>query len=155
MKMIEPKQIQLIHIAAHQLRLSREEYEAAIMGQTKGRTASSKELTYSEAHDLIEHFKSLGFRIRSRKCGWCAPRRDRGKVAPNITYMVSQGQTDMIAALKDQVRWRCADGYERWLSKYAKTDQVRTSLQASRVIEGLKGILRSQADCRGCRAIKF
>jgi phage gp16-like protein len=65
MKMIEPIQVQLIHIAKTQLGLSREEYEAAIMGQTKGQKISSKDLTYFEADGLINYFKTLGFRIQS------------------------------------------------------------------------------------------
>ena len=154
MKMIDKVQIQIIHIAKHQLGLADETYRD-IMATLFGKD-SCKDLSHDQANKLIDHFKTLGFALKGRqKCGWCAPRIDRGKVAPNVTFMVSQGQLDMIEALRSQIRWQYADGYERWLKKYAKTDVVRTSLQASRVIEGLKGILRSQADCKGCSAIKI
>ncbi len=153
MNQIEKTQIKMIHVAIHQLGLSDEAYREILQGQF-GKT-SCKDLSFGEAHALIEYLKTLGFKVKGRKCGWCAPRVDRGKLPANVQFLVSPEQTSMIIALRGQIQWRYPDGYERWLSKYAKTDMVRTSLQASRVIEGLKGILRSQADCRGCKAIKF
>ncbi|MDI6615646.1 MAG: hypothetical protein QME27_02945, partial [Syntrophaceae bacterium] len=61
-------------------------------------------------------------------------------------------QLRMIDALRREVKWRYSDGYERWLSKYLKIDRVRTNLQASRAIEGLKGLIGTQNSGRGARA---
>lgn len=153
MNPIDKKQIKIIHIAKSKLNLSDDQYRDILQGHYG--KASSKNLTFKEAHDLIEYFKSLGFRIegKSRKCGlMCRPRPKRSGLPNNVQFMVSPGQTAMIEALKKEVTWKYHDGYERWLSKYVGTDIVRTSMQASRTIEGLKGLLRSQADCRGCKA---
>ncbi len=151
MKMIEPIQVQLIHIAKTQLGLSREEYEAAIMGQTKGKKISSKDLTYFEADGLINYFKTLGFRIQSnyiRTSG--AARRSRrahanaARRARNVVLMPSRDQMEMIEVLIKKIPWRLEDGYRRWLEKNMKITRIRTAEQASDVIEGLKGLMKTQ-----------
>jgi hypothetical protein len=157
MKMIHPKQIQLIHIAKAQLGLSREEYEAAIAGQTKGKKDSSKDLTYFEAAGLIDYFVKQGFEIQSnyiRTSGAAKRRRwqpanDRKRAAQtpaNVVRMASRDQLDLIDALVRQIPWRVEDGFQRWLTRYMKIEQIRTAAQASRTIEGLKGMLRNQPE---------
>jgi len=163
MRMIEPIQIQLIHIAKAQLGLSREEYEAAIAGWTNGKKHSSKNLTYVEADGLIDYFKRLGFEIRSnyirtsgaaRRVRWqpANARRAVRKNAGNVVTMPSPDQLSMIAALVKKVPWRFEDGYRRWLAKYMKTERIVTAAQAEKVIEGLKGLLKHQPQREeGCR----
>ena len=153
MKMIEPIQVQLIHIAKAQLGLSQEEYEAAITGQTKGRKSSSKDLTYFEADGLINYFKTLGFKIQSnyiktsgaaRRSRWAyanAARRAR-KDAGNVVMIPSRDQLAMIAVLVKKVPWRVEDGYERWRTKHMNIRRIATAEQAEKVIEGLKGLLK-------------
>jgi hypothetical protein len=153
MKMIEPIQVQLIHIAKTQLGLSREEYEAAIMGQTKGKKQSSKELSYFEADGLINYFKTLGFKIQSsyirtsgaaRRARW-QPANDRRRARKNpgnVVMMPSKEQLTMIGVLAKKVPWRLADGYRRWLTERMKIERIVTSEQAIKVIEGLKGLLQ-------------
>jgi len=56
------------------------------------------------------------------------------------------GAIARIDALGAQVAWKYADGFQRWLAKYVKTDKIRTSAQASRCIEGLKGMLKNSKE---------
>jgi hypothetical protein len=54
----------------------------------------------------------------------------------------------MINALAGKIRWRVEDGFQRWMKKYIKIDQIRTDDEACKVIEGLKGMLINQdGDC--------
>jgi hypothetical protein len=137
MKMIEPIQIQLIHIAKAQLGLSREEYEAAIAGQTTGTKFSSIALTYAEADGLINYFKTLGFKIQPKRR---RPRRPRTQ--GNVVGLPSRDELNLIALLVKKVPWRIEDGYQRWLTKHMRIRKVATAEQAEKVIEGLKGLLK-------------
>lgn len=144
MKMIEPVQIQLIHIAKAQLGLAEWDYRMIVMAQTKDKKQSSKELTYAEASGLIDYFKTLGFKIKS------SPARRAKSPAANVVSLVSPEQTGMIQALAQQIAWRFADGYQRWLMKYLRIERIATAAQASRAIEGLKQLLKHQQEA-GCR----
>jgi hypothetical protein len=152
MKMIEPIQVQLIHIQKNQLGLSRDEYEAAIGAKTKGKKTSSKELTYFEADALINYFASQGAKIKSnyirtggavRRARWQGAnnrRRDRQNAA-NLVVLASPDQLEMIEVLVKKIPWRFEDGYQRWLTKYMKIKRIVTIEQASDTIEGLKKML--------------
>lgn len=145
-KKIDATQIKIIHIAKTQLGLSDDNYRLILAAQCQGKT-SSTDLTYREAHGLIEYFKTLGFRVKPVNA---KPRR--APAPANVAFIATPEQIRMIDALRREVKWRYSDGYERWLSKYLKIDQVRTNLQASRAIEGLKGLIRTQHNGRGARA---
>ncbi len=158
MKMIEPIQIQLIHIAKVQLGLSEDDYRQIIGAQTKGKKQSSKDLTYFEADGLINYFKTLGFKIQSsyirtsgaaRRARWQpANDRKRGHDAAssprpaNVFLLASRDQRETIEVLKKKIPWRFEDGYQRWLTKYMKINRVKTAEQASNTIEGLKKMLQ-------------
>ena len=153
--MIEPIQIKLIHIAKTQLGLSDDEYQQAIGAQTHAEKWSSKNLTYTEADGLINYFKRLGFRIqanpvktggaaRSARRGRAHATRYPGKNAPNVVALPSGEQMEMIEGLKRKVVWRFQDGFQRWLTKFMRIQRVATAEQASRTIEGLKGLLAHQ-----------
>ena len=156
MRMIEPIQIKLIHIAKSQLGLSDDEYQQAIGAQTHAKKWSSKDLTYFEADGLINYFKKLGFRIQSSyiKTSGAArrarfqPANDRRIArkagAVNLVVLASRDQMDMIEALRGKITWRFEDGYQRWLTKYMRIPRIVTSEQAIRTIEGLKGLLKHQ-----------
>ena len=146
MKPIDKKQIKLIHVALNKLRIEDHVYRQILWDRYKVR--SSKELDYWQASDLIDHFKRLGFRIKKKSCSLCRPRPWREKPADNITYMVSKEQLKMIEHLRQDINWKYHDGYYRWLRNHMGIERIRTSLEASKVIEGLKAILRSQA-CKG------
>jgi len=143
---IDATQIKIIHIAKTQLGLNDDEYRLILAARCGGKN-SSKDLTYREAHGLIEYFKTLGFRVKPVNA---KPRR--APAPANVTFIATPEQLRMIDALRREVKWRYSDGYERWLSKYLKIDRVRTNLQASRAIEGLKGLIGTQNSGRGARA---
>ena len=142
---IDATQVKIIHIAKAQLGLSDDLYRDILAGHY-GKD-SSKDLSFKEAHGLIEYFKTLGFRVKPVNA---KPRR--APAPANVTFIATPEQIQMIDALRREVKWRYSDGYERWLSKYLKTDQVRTNPQASRAIEGLKGLISTQGTSRGYRA---
>lgn len=157
MRQIEPKQIQLIHIAKTQCGLSDVEYRDLIAGHNKRGKDSSADLTYAEASDVINYFvKTLGFRIKSnyirtsgaarrQRWAYASTRRSGNRPLPgNVVAFPSPMQLDMIDSLSAQVAWKFADGYQRWLAKYLKISRIATSAQAQRAIEGLKGMLKNQ-----------
>lgn len=155
-KMIDAKQIQLIHIAQTQLCLSDDNYRSIIAAQTKGKKHSSKDLTYFEADAVINYFvKTLGFKIKSnyirtagaaRRAYWhpANARRSSGQTPSNVFVLPSRDQLEMINTLAGKITWKVEDGFQRWLKKYIKTDRIKTADQASRTIEGLKGLLAHQ-----------
>jgi phage gp16-like protein len=155
MRMIEPIQIRLIHIAKAQLGLSEDEYRQSIGAQTHAKKWSSKELTYFEADGLINYFKKLGFKIQGNyiKTGGAArrarfqPANDRRiarKAGANLVVLASRDQMDMIEALRGRIAWRFEDGFQRWLTKYMRIERIVTAEQASKTIEGLKKLLAHQ-----------
>ena len=137
-KSIEPVQVRMIHVAVGQLGLSDQIYRDILHGHFKAE--SCKDLSYAQASDLIDHFKTLGFRIKTVG----RDRRSRRNTALNVVSIPSRDQLDLIDNLKVQITWKFADGFTRWLTKYIKTDRVRTSAQAQRAIEGLKGMIKNQ-----------
>jgi len=165
-QMIDAKQIQLIHIARAQLGLPVNEYREIIAAQTKGKKTSSKDLTYFEADAVINYFvKTLGFKIKSnyirtagaaRRQRWAHANSRKNKNPPvspfmkggmnNVVMLPSPDQMEMIKALVNKIAWKFEDGYERWRQKYMKIDRIKTEQEASKVIEGLKGLLAHQID---------
>lgn len=140
MKKIEPKQVQLIHIAQNQCGVPDEQYREIIAGRTGGKKTSCTDLTYAEADAVISYFvKTLGFKIKS-----VGRPRARRRATGNIAYLPSREQLDLIDSLKVQIKWNLMDGFMRWLAKYIHTDRVRTADQARRAIEGLKGMMKNQ-----------
>lgn len=128
----------MIHVAVGQLGLSDDTYRDILHGHYKAE--SCKDLTYAQASALIDHFKTLGFKIKSVG----RDRRSRRNTARNVTFLPSREQFALIDQLKVQIKWHLSDGYERWLAKYIHTTHVRTADQARRCIEGLKGMLDNQ-----------
>lgn len=144
---IDPKQIQLIHIARTQLRLSEVNYRAIIAGRTNGKKESSADLTYDEATAVIDYMIKQGFRIKPKYVGRekAAKRVWRsGKRPANVYCLASTAQLNMVNALAAKVQWRVQDGFARWMKKYMKIDRIKTEDEASTVIEGLKGMLINQ-----------
>ncbi len=149
-KPIDAKQIQLIHIAKAQLGLSDEEYRELLMARYAGCfEGSSKELTYAEAEDLIEHLKSLGFEIKRK------PRPRRPKGIPEV-FTEAHPMAGKIERLREGVAWRFEDGYERWLRKFLKKDRIATTAEAAKVIEALKAMrARQECEASGKGAVGF
>jgi len=147
MKVIERKQIQLIHVARAKVGMDKDDYRLMLKGRYGKQ--SSKDLSYGEAYDLIEFFKTLGFKIEPKKRERKAKRPGVSKLPSNVVLLASQEQLNLIEILKERVAWRFSDGYERWLSKFLKASSVRTASEARKVIEGLKGLIESQYTGRG------
>ena len=151
MRPIEPKQIKLIHIAKSQLRMGDETYKLMLKEWYKVET--SKDLSYNQASALIDEFKKLGFRLKTRRpepqnpCWPCAPRTPGVPLPANVVVLASPGQLRMIEHLAADIKWHHWDGYRRWLRKYFKVDEVRTSPDASAVIEALKDMWKRQNGC--------
>ena len=91
---------------------------------------------------MLDHLKG------GRSCTLCRPRRSREKLPENITLLVSRQQLDYIAHLAEDIHWQYPDGFQRWLRNHMGIERIRTSLEASKVIEGLKNILKQQS-CKG------
>jgi hypothetical protein len=148
---INRKQLQIIHVALSQLGLDDTAYR--VMLKNRYRVESSKDLSYREASDLIDHFKRLGFRLKTKRpepqnpCWPCAPRTPGVPLPANVVVLASPGQLRMIEHLAADIKWHHWDGYRRWLRKYFKVDEVRTSPDASAVIEALKDMWKRQNGC--------
>ncbi len=153
-KPIEPKQIKLIHVATSQLKIGDDTYRLMLKQWFKVET--SKDLSYNQASTLIDEFKKLGFRLKTKRtppqnpCWPCAPRTPGMPLPENVVVLASPGQLRMIEHLAADIKWRHWDGYRRWLKKYFKIEQVKTSLEAHDVIEGLKNMWKDQNGC-ACR----
>lgn len=151
MRMIEPKQNQLIHIAKAQLFLSEDKYRSIIEGQNKRGKTSSADLTYFEADAVINYFiKTLGFKIKEkytakeRAAKKYSMRRWRAGKPSNIYCLATHDQLNMISALATQIKWRVEDGFHRWMKRYMRIERIKTDDEACKVIEGLKGMLANQ-----------
>lgn len=136
MRQINKKQIQLIHIAKIQLGLSDEEYRSILMERYRGCFGSCKDLSYDEATDLINYFKTLGFKITKRY--------KRRELSPNVIALVSEQQLRLIEHLKADIRWHVHDGFYRWIKAFLKKDKIITSKDAFKVIEALKAMKARQ-----------
>jgi hypothetical protein len=150
MKPIDAKQIKLIHVATHQIGMEDDTYRLLL--HARFGVKSSKELSYDQAGKLIDELKKLGFKLKSNRpaCGLCAPRLRRETLPINVTLMVSPQQMYMIDHLAADVHWKFHDGFARWLKKFYKLTIIKTSIEATHVIEGLKGLLKTQNKCN-CR----
>ncbi len=147
MKPIEKIQVKLIHIAKAQIGMDEDDYRLMLSGRYGKK--SSKDLAYGQAHDLIEFFKTLGFKLEPKKRERTAKRPAPGRLPGNVVVLASRRQINLIEILKERVAWRYSDGYERWLSKFLKASPVRTASEARKVIEGLKGLIENQYTNKG------
>lgn len=145
-KPINKTQIQLIHIAKAQLGISDNDYRILLMERYPNCFGTCKDLSYDEASDLINYFKSKGFKIVTKRYGrGTSPRAQKGQYAPtNIIQLASKQQLAKIEHLRADIRWHVHDGYFRWLRKWLKKEKIQTGKDAFRVIEGLKGMLSRQ-----------
>ncbi|ESP62822.1 hypothetical protein SMITH_203 [Smithella sp. ME-1] len=148
---IDPKQIQIIHIAKKQCGLSDVEYRDIIAGRTNGKKTSSSDLTYAEANAVINYFiKTLSFKIKEKYTAkeraakkHCMRRWKEGRPA-NVYCLATHDQLNMVSALAGQIKWRVEDGFHHWMKKYMRINRITTDDEACKVIEGLKGMLANQ-----------
>jgi hypothetical protein len=135
MNKITKAQIQLIHIAKHQLGLDTDLYRDILFNLFGKR--SSKDLTYYQGVELINHLKSCGFVIQGRK-----------HIADNIIHLTTPAQRRLIDVLSKRFTWRCRDGFTIWLQRqrdkgFIKSVALNKSSDARWVIEKLKLMTRT------------
>lgn len=127
--LITKKQIQLIHIAKQQLCIDDDTYKELLANY---HVDSSKHLTSSQAEHLLRHLRSKGFKI-------VKPARNKAKMHNKVIKLASPAQHRLINILKANIHWQIS--FESWLNKRMKIKNILTSKDASKVIEGLKGML--------------
>jgi len=144
------KQKTLIHLARTQLGMDEATYRAMLIARYH--VTTSKDLSYGQAGELIDHLKSLGFKIKpvaKPMCSYlCEPRKPGIPLPDNVVVLASPGQIAKLNHLIQGIKWRTVDGFARWLKKYYGIDKIKYSLDASRVMEGLKGLWKSQNGCK-------
>lgn len=125
-----------VHIAAKDLALPRDQYEAAVMGISAGRATSSKDLTDAELGRLLDRFRDLGW----------TPTATRKRSAPRRP---PEDQVAMIRRLWDELgrtgelRDPSPAGLRKWINGQVGRDDVTfcDSRQKARLIEALKSWL--------------
>jgi hypothetical protein len=160
----------LIHIGKAELGLADDTYRDMIEARSRVKARTAAKLTLSEMSLLIDDMKARGFAVAGRgsprptvgasqphsagACWPCAPRKPREKLPSTVVLAVSVEQLYRIERLRREIRWKAWNGFSLWLRKYHGIDTVagiRTSLQASAIIEGLTGMWKWQ---RGCKCHK-
>lgn len=130
---IRPVQIQLIHIAKSELKLSDDLYRDMLHGLFGAE--SSKDLSAEQADQLIDEFKARGFKLVPKH-----PRPAKRPKGKNVVHLASQAEIDKVNAVAGLIQWRAAGGLALFLEKRLgiKGGKVRTAGEAFRAIEALK-----------------
>jgi len=110
-KMIDKKQIQLIHVAKSKLGMDDEIYRELL---ARYKVSSSKKLTYRQATMVIDELKKKGFKLKKSKN---RPRTEKGT-------QISRYQLDLIQFLASQYPWKYEDGFQLWLKKQDKLAKI-------------------------------
>lgn len=102
---------------------------------------SSTRLTRLQAAEFLRELGQRGFRIR-RRVAAPRPRTARTgaerKPGADVVRLASKEEIDKIQAVAGLIRWKYADGLDRWMAKRMGVQKVRTAHEAWLVIEGLK-----------------
>ena len=133
---ITPAQIRAIHAATRAQGLTDDEYRDRLRAAAGVDTC--KGLSRREASALL---LDLGLPLRPQT-RTPMTKRPRRRTPPGVVRMASPAQRRLIEALASEVAWRTKDGYQRWLRGNLGLSRISTSAEASRVIEGLKGLKR-------------
>jgi len=139
------KQRQLIAIGCNELGIDAETRHE-MLRQRFGADSSTR-ISYAQAADFLAELKGRGFTVRPRvkparsRRGTPGVKRQPG--AP-VLKLASQRELDKLAAVAGLIKWRYADGLQRWMVKRFQIDRVRTSSDAYRVIEGLKKMFENR-----------
>lgn len=152
-KLIDNKQIQLIHVAKGQLKIDEDTYREMLKSHCK--VNSSKELTYRQAELFISVLKKKGFKFKRRggsrtaqKTKYTGAKRlsgaQRTGIDEKVVTLATKGEIQKIEALVKCVEWKYEDGFRRWHAGRMKIENIRTSQEAYVVIEGLKKMIENQ-----------
>jgi hypothetical protein len=134
-----PQQIKAIHTLKNQLHMADESYVDLIARHGLGVT-SSKDLTRTQASKVITEMAA--------KLPGAAPQpstKTGNKTKPvttqgNVTALATPPQKILIGHLSRDIDWYRHGSFEAWLEKNMRLSKVVTKEEASRVIEGLKGL---------------
>lgn len=126
--------IKLIHVARRDLAMAEDSYRAVIVGASKGRTSSSKDLRVPELEAALDHMKRCGFSVKP------------AKKAQQSRPLANDLQSKKIRALWLELHQagKVRDPSETALASFVKRSsgvealQWLTGAQASRIIEHLK-----------------
>lgn len=130
--MITNAQKTILHVAAQELGLAREYYEAIL--QEAGGVTSSKDLDTAGFERAIRRMEELGFVNTARK---------RPASKPKATP--SPKQLAFIQVLFRQIGWTEAERQRGFCQRQTGKAWPQTREEANRVIEGLKAMLKRQA----------
>lgn len=133
---ITPAQIRAIHAAVRAQGLTDDEYRDRLRAAAGVDTCKGL-----SRHQASAFLSDLGLPL-SRRTRTPAPKRPRRRTPPGVVRMASPAQRRLIEALASEIDWRVEDGFRRWLRRNLGMSRVSTSADASRVIEGLKGLKR-------------
>ena len=131
-------QIRAIHVALHRQGIEDEVYRELLRNEYDVDTY--KALDRRQAARLLVH---LNGKHKPRK-----RRPIRNPATPversdgRVVYLPTPKQFQLIHDLQQEVAWDHADGYARWLKTCLGLDKVVDRDDASKVIQGLKGLKR-------------
>ncbi len=145
-KMVDKKQLQLIHIAKNQLGLDDDTYRDTL--QYRYSVSSSKELSYNQASNFIGFLSEKGFKLKKK-------RALKVKKSSNVIELATPRQHKLIEVLKKNIIWEYEDGYKLYIKKRLKIDKVITKEDAFKVINALKGILGINTKIIELQALPF
>lgn len=136
---ITKSQIRAAHVALSRHGIDDDTYRALLDNEFG--VKSCKELDRAQAHKLI--MKLNGGRAKPRKR---RPIKNPAQPVPqhqdSVVYLATPAQCQLIYDLQQEISWDHTDGYQRWLKTCLGLDKVRDRDEASRVIQGLKGLKR-------------
>ena len=142
---IEPKQITLIHIAQGQLRISKDDYRALLLERSPDCwTGSCKDLSYDDASDLIDYFKTLGFKVQAKKRDRTVVRPEKHQPRRGVVQLMSGPQTAKLEHLRTVIKWKFKDGMERMMPRFIGRRWPATMQEAVIAIERFKDMRDTQ-----------
>ena len=126
-----PQQIRTIHALKRQLDMDDGPYRDMIARHGQG-VCSSKDLSRAEASKVI---MEMANKLHGAEA---EPVTTQG----NVTALATPPQRALIGHLSAEINWYAHGSYDDWLRKNMGLDKIVTKEEASRVIEGLKGLKR-------------
>ena len=129
---ITVKQIRAIKCAQRYRAVSEEDYRAMLRGHFGA--GSCTELDRRQASELLRRLHG------DRAAPEPEPAARLPAGAGNVTRLATPAQRRYIEGLAAKIEWGTAEGFEGWLRGRMGLKSVRTSADASKVIDGLRSI---------------
>ena len=138
---ITPAQIRAVHAALTRRGIDDDTYRAMLAGHFEA--ASCKELTAAQANELLNLLNKGRRRSPDKPPRRRQPIKNPAPTPPvdgKIIHLPSRAQLALIEQLCEEIEWRLS--YKAWLKKSQGLTAVRTTTEASGVIQGLKKMKR-------------